>query len=812
MPSLPTVTASTRSSPYVFNVKARVLLELGAELISSDEVAIYELIKNAIDAQSPKIVIRVNSWLKHSDYLRLQADIADSIRPLTTAQVTRWMQLYLSADASPDLKSSFMNALVGSNSESAVHTLRDIYSYCTHIEVEDFGDGMTEGELDVNFLTVGTPNRIQGKLGSYLGEKGIGRLSAMRLGRRLVVTTTTLSETHFAQLRCDWGALEEDVGLDLADFHPEIVKLESEKTKQKGTTLNISDLQSDWTEQKLRQIAKEHLSKLQDPFDKEAVRLDLRLFFNGAELKDALIEVDSSWLEQWHGYLELDFSYKNGVTPSAKKIPVLLGKAIFRVPSPTGQIEEDSKDIFAEGEGLYSLLADESEPMLPGQSRSNAPRYQGIETLGPFKMKGYWYNRQRKNQEIDDKDVRNDFKEWLIQWGGGLLLYRDGFRVYPYASPEDDWLSLDQRALRRKSFKLNRGQFVGYVHISASQNKALKDQTNREGLCDSPEKRALIQCLQYCIWKELGTRVSAHEDKAARLALSSVQKIDQVVKEKSKSAKASLTVLAKKLPESDATIRELRSHIDQLELAWAHAKSTIKKQQDGAETYVHLAGVGLLVEFVVHELARTAKYTLTDLDAQAKTTKLSPSLRSLQQQLKTLEKRLRILDPVAIPGRQVRAESDILEILETLVAAHLAQFERHRISISFVRNVGDELISNVVAGQVFQIIENLISNSVYWLSTRDSLLEGANPISAAEISIQYNLTKKTVDFTDNGPGIEEADGEKVFDPFWSKKPGRAGRGLGLYITKRLCEDNKISVSLLWSDKGQVYSGFRFTFP
>ena len=36
-----------------FSFEARTLLELGKELISTDEVALYELIKNAVDAQSP---------------------------------------------------------------------------------------------------------------------------------------------------------------------------------------------------------------------------------------------------------------------------------------------------------------------------------------------------------------------------------------------------------------------------------------------------------------------------------------------------------------------------------------------------------------------------------------------------------------------------------------------------------------------------------------------------------------------------------------------------------------------------------------
>ena len=38
-----------------FKVSARTVLQLGAELISSDAVAFYELIKNSFDAHSPSV-------------------------------------------------------------------------------------------------------------------------------------------------------------------------------------------------------------------------------------------------------------------------------------------------------------------------------------------------------------------------------------------------------------------------------------------------------------------------------------------------------------------------------------------------------------------------------------------------------------------------------------------------------------------------------------------------------------------------------------------------------------------------------------
>ena len=51
-----------------FTFEARTLLALGKELISNDEIALYELIKNALDAGSPTVEILVRSHLPYTDY------------------------------------------------------------------------------------------------------------------------------------------------------------------------------------------------------------------------------------------------------------------------------------------------------------------------------------------------------------------------------------------------------------------------------------------------------------------------------------------------------------------------------------------------------------------------------------------------------------------------------------------------------------------------------------------------------------------------------------------------------------------------
>ncbi|MDZ4174632.1 MAG: hypothetical protein U1D36_09200 [Hydrogenophaga sp.] len=45
-----------------FRIAARALRQMGAELITSDDVALNELIKNAFDARSPRVSVEIQSF------------------------------------------------------------------------------------------------------------------------------------------------------------------------------------------------------------------------------------------------------------------------------------------------------------------------------------------------------------------------------------------------------------------------------------------------------------------------------------------------------------------------------------------------------------------------------------------------------------------------------------------------------------------------------------------------------------------------------------------------------------------------------
>lgn len=794
----------------VFTVKARVLRELGAELISSDGIALYELVKNAIDAGSERVDVRIKVALSPSGYRLLDHELSGtSSKDVTAAFVDRAMARCFEASTTQDLRNEFRRQLTGTTYARARKKLQEFFEEHTSIEIEDWGCGMSQADLTNYYLTVGTPNRaLQRKResGRVLGEKGIGRLSAMRLGEYLEVITAPAAARSWNRLELDWSRLD-DPDMDLEDFDAKPEEGGEKKRTDSGTLIRIKHLHADWSPVRLAQLSQSELGKLQDPFDDETDRFDLKLTFNGARV-EASEELDREWLDTWHGFFDVTFDYvENPETHQME--PVLTGVAKFRVPGddPSKVSHEfDEEAIHAAGGELLSLQSNSDYPATTDGDPGASARFDGIETLGPFCARAYWYNRQRSQREYGQQ--YSSFKRWLERWAGGLLMYRDGYRVYPYGASDDDWLELDPVALRARSFKLNRSQFVGYVRISSKGNPRLRDQTNRQGLCDAPEKRALIQALQYVIWKELGAIVRKYETKRSKRTRGTLQEIDKQVKTKSLEAKTTLRELGKRVPKEQETIQRLRDYVEDVEAAWSRSKAELKRQENQAETYMHLAGVGMLLEFVVHELNRVTHATLQDLKS-APESSLPPSLRSLSRQLQTLEKRLRILDPVSTPGRQRKELTDIGEVLQTLLDAHDQQFERHHIKYR-VKTVGGAVKSNVVTGQMYQIFENLISNSVYWLTHHRAVRSKQKAVSPFQACIEVAIDGKasTVTFSDNGPGIDSADREKLYDPFFSKKP--SGRGIGLSIVKNLCAENSIGLDTLPVEKGRI-AGFVFRF-
>lgn len=807
-----------------FEFKARVLLELGAELISSDAVALYELVKNALDAVLEdipiEVTISIQIGMQRSAYQQL-ISLLDSYELQESA--------FSKSDFDPEeFKETVLNSLETDltnwskenflanfghplSISDAKKKLEKAYIASNRISINDNGCGMSKQSLENDYLTVGTPVRLNEKRSIIeellkgksrlhytetknnvpLGEKGIGRLSAMRLGHCVKVKTKRKNETDWHRLLMDWRPAANDPSLDandpILDFKPISSPCESADVNLHGTTIFIRDLQSDWSREKIDRIARDDLAKLADPFAAFRANRFIKVKFQN---KLVIVPVlDREPLTYCDAVVEANFRYDNNSEPE------------LNIHINYKTLAKEKTDSLR-GDHLRACVREE----LSKKSKAN-PKFQldaeivahALKHLGPWEMKFYWFNRGRIKKN-DNEFYETFIRVFLEQWAGGFLVFRDGYRVYPYGERSDDWLDLDRKALAGGAFKLNRAQIVGYVRLSSIANPMLQDQTNREGFRDSLDKEALRRLLRYVVIGYCRPFLEEVEREARPPLEEVVEQVEKRISTSKGAAISSLKGISARVPSETKNVAAVMQHLEEVSEAWERAKLRISSFDKEIEGYIHLAGVGLMLEFIAHELTRVTQDTLKAVTSG----KLEPEV--IQAQLKTLEKRVRILDELSIPGRQIRQFEKIQSLVSLLTDFHQSKAQRHSIYLIFeASSENADWQEKLEKGQFLQILDNLLSNSFYWLINRfDKTKPGI-------IRIQLDKKKREITVSDNGPGIPPERIESVFSQFFTTKPPREGRGLGLYIAQRLAEENNATLELTDPDSDGLHRTFRLKF-
>jgi signal transduction histidine kinase len=88
--------------------------------------------------------------------------------------------------------------------------------------------------------------------------------------------------------------------------------------------------------------------------------------------------------------------------------------------------------------------------------------------------------------------------------------------------------------------------------------------------------------------------------------------------------------------------------------------------------------------------------------------------------------------------------------------------------------------------QISRAIQNVIINAIQ-----------ASGETKSSVSVQCTPMDFYVDIRiqDFGHGINPAQMNKIFDPYFTTKQGKSGTGLGLYITKKVVEDHNGSIKV-----------------
>lgn len=239
----------------VFRPRARLMSQLGEQLIKDETIAVLELIKNAYDADAKKVKV-------------IMEKVEDP--------------------------------------ESAV------------IKIEDNGDGMTLDIVKNYWMEPGTDHKekklkqmLEQKTTSKLnrlpmGEKGIGRFGVHKLGHKVTLITRSENGKEIF-LSVDWSRFNSeeylsDVSIDIIEREPTRSFVDGKKT---GTLLIIENLKTSWTRGKVRDLQRA-ITSLNSPFN-EFDSFQVNLEVDKSEwLKGLITYNDIKEYALFHGYMKLE--------------------------------------------------------------------------------------------------------------------------------------------------------------------------------------------------------------------------------------------------------------------------------------------------------------------------------------------------------------------------------------------------------------------------------------------------------------------------------------------------------------------------
>ncbi len=652
-----------------FRPRARLLLLLGDELIRDAGIAVFELVKNAYDADSPDCIVTMSH-------------VRDRERGV--------------------------------------------------IVVEDSGTGMDLDTVVNVWLEPGTDSRSRQREDGFrtprfhrspIGEKGIGRFAAHKLGST-VCMTTRMEGSPEVRVEIDWENFRRqtylsDVPVTIIERAPEVFT--GDRT---GTRIEVTHLHAAWTRGMIRDLSRA-VTSICSPFS-EVGGFSPRLVLTDPEerawlaglldvedVKDFALFVVSGRLEG----STFTYDYRFNPWPSMAQ----------RV---TPRTEEHVSCRLQWRDGRVNRIVDLSQ-------------YR----IGPVALKLYIFDRdpQVLALGVTDKKGLKDF----LDTSGGIRVYRNGIRVYNYGEPGDDWLGLGGRRVNIPTARISNNLVIGAVSLDLAQSRDLVEKTNREGFVDGPAFRLFQQGVLGAVEH---IEVERNKDKVRiRKAFGKLQAREPVLED----------LGALRAIVEHRGLRDLAPYLERIEADFTAVR----------DRFLTSASAGLSLTIVIHEVEKG----IANLLQAAKKYEAAPPVIEMAKHLADLIEGL---------GALARRSGESRETASSLIRHALfnteLRLEAHCVALT--RNTARDFRTKCSRRLVVATLMNLIDNAIWWLDNKwgPDAQDGQKRLfvgTAADFQAGPAIV-----VADNGPGFMDPP-EYLVEPFISRKAD--GMGLGLHLADQV---------------------------
>ncbi|WP_206538755.1 hypothetical protein, partial [Aeromonas finlandensis] len=110
--------------------------------------------------------------------------------------------------------------------------------------------------------------------------------------------------------------------------------------------------------------------------------------------------------------------------------------------------------------------------------------------VGPFEIKIGTFEILRQNGSLPER-IHANLKEKAEKYAG-LMVFRDSLRVLPYGRVDNDFFQIEERrSYNAGRYYWSNRRLFGFIGISQSSNRGLKDKSGREGFIKNQAARQL---------------------------------------------------------------------------------------------------------------------------------------------------------------------------------------------------------------------------------------------------------------------------------------------------------------------------------
>jgi signal transduction histidine kinase len=620
------------------------------------------------------------------------------------------------------------------DAKSCVVTLSRTGRIGGSILVNDDGVGMDAKDIVDGWLVLGRSPKAKSErteLGRIpTGNKGLGRLAALRMGRSVQMTTTPKSNLRERfTLRLDWDAFDRVETVD--EVSVPLRHVESKMDGQQGTRIEIRSLKAKLARTEVKRLARS-LILLANPFEDDPSGFQPVL--RAREFRDVERLVRNRYFDDAEYHLTA--CVNNGEAQA--KVTDFRGAELFTAD--------------------HARLKGNGKPY-------DCPS--AVFDLWVFLLNSESFSTRRS--------TLGEVRTWLESFGG-VHVYENGLRVAPYGNSGNDWLDMNLMRAKSPEEKPSTNTSIGRISITDDKD-VLRQKTDRSGFIEDDAFAALRDFARDALKWMAARRLRQAESRRVSRRAESVR----MPMERKAAVESAIAALPERLREPvEYAFRDYDA---------ARERETAVLKEE-VQLYRTLSTAGITAATFAHE-STSNPIKVLGMSARTLASRARAELGSRYDERlrEPIDLILKATDALGVLGNVTLSLLDHEKRRNTRVDVHkVIRGVFHSFGPFLLERKIEPRLTLAAEtpylmgseAAVEAIVTNVVNNSVVWLERK----RGGVPMIGVQTTVSGRSL--TVRMFDNGPGIDEIPMDEIWLPGRTTRPN--GTGLGLTIVRDTVQD------------------------